>query len=182
MFRSSFVTLVRCSLALPIVASLTASPSFAQQSEADAIDLSPAAVDRAINRGIDFLRNRGQASDGSFSGETGAAVTGLCLRAILEHRPLAVNDPVVKKGSNAISVPTTHAPKQTSPEAEHTSPTIVHEHDVSNDTLATSEKTPEGDDLDGQHVDQKDEDSDNKAYGTGEAWELNSGRKQTEEG
>lgn len=55
-------------------------------------------VQRAIIRGVEFLRNRGQADDGSFSGETGAAVTGLCLRAILEHRPRAINDPVVKKG------------------------------------------------------------------------------------
>ena len=55
-------------------------------------------IDRAIDRGIEFLRNRGQADDGSFSGETGAAVTGLCVRAILEHRPQATSDPVVKKG------------------------------------------------------------------------------------
>ena len=54
-------------------------------------------VDRAVNRAIEFLRNRGQAADGSFSGETGAAVTGLCVRAILEHRPQAINDPVIKK-------------------------------------------------------------------------------------
>jgi squalene-hopene/tetraprenyl-beta-curcumene cyclase len=64
----------------------------------DPIAVDPAEIDRAINRGIDFLRNRGQATDGSFSGETGAAVTGLCLRAILENRPLAGGDPVVKKG------------------------------------------------------------------------------------
>lgn len=55
------------------------------------------AAERAIIRGIEFLRTRGQADNGSFSGETGAAVTGLCVRAILEHRPKAVNDPVVKK-------------------------------------------------------------------------------------
>lgn len=59
-------------------------------------------LDRRINvlvdRGIEFLRTRGQNENGAFSGETGAAVTGLCVRAILEHRPAAVNnDPVVKK-------------------------------------------------------------------------------------
>ncbi|MEM9364370.1 MAG: prenyltransferase/squalene oxidase repeat-containing protein [Planctomycetota bacterium] len=49
------------------------------------------------NRGIEFLRNRGQADDGSFSGNTGAAVTALCVRAILEHRPNAAKtDPVVQ--------------------------------------------------------------------------------------
>ncbi|MEM9643787.1 MAG: prenyltransferase/squalene oxidase repeat-containing protein [Planctomycetota bacterium] len=50
------------------------------------------------NRGIEFLRARGQAENGSFSGETGAAVTALVVRAILEHRPAAAtNDPVVRK-------------------------------------------------------------------------------------
>jgi hypothetical protein len=43
------------------------------------------------------LRSRGQADNGSFSGETGSAVTALCVRAILEHRPQATDDPVVKK-------------------------------------------------------------------------------------
>lgn len=56
-----------------------------------------AQIERAASRGIEFLRNRGQADDGSFSGETGAAVTALCVRAILEHRPQAVNDPVIQK-------------------------------------------------------------------------------------
>jgi hypothetical protein len=54
-------------------------------------------IDLASARGIEFLRIRGQADDGSFSGETGAAVTALCLRAILTHRPQATNDPVVSK-------------------------------------------------------------------------------------
>ena len=55
-----------------------------------------AAIDQAASRGIEFLRQRGQTDDGAFSPETGAAVTGLCVRAILEHRPEAVNDPVVQ--------------------------------------------------------------------------------------
>ncbi|MFG0290958.1 MAG: prenyltransferase/squalene oxidase repeat-containing protein [Rhodopirellula sp. JB044] len=55
-------------------------------------------IDQMVNRGIEFLRTRGQTENGAFSGETGAAVTGLCVRAILDHRPAAaVNDPVVKK-------------------------------------------------------------------------------------
>ncbi len=54
-------------------------------------------IDRAADRGIEFLRTRGQNDDGSFSPETGAAVTALCVRAILEHRPQATNDPVVRK-------------------------------------------------------------------------------------
>lgn len=54
-------------------------------------------IDQAAARGIEFLRTRGQNEDGSFSPETGAAVTALCVRAILEHRPQATNDPVVQK-------------------------------------------------------------------------------------
>ena len=56
-----------------------------------------AQIDRAAAAGIEFLRSRGQADDGSFSGETGAAVTALCVRAILEHRPQATGDPVIQK-------------------------------------------------------------------------------------
>ncbi len=54
-------------------------------------------VDQAINQGVEFLRSRGQTETGAFSPETGAAVTALCVRAILEHRPEAKNDPVVVK-------------------------------------------------------------------------------------
>lgn len=54
-------------------------------------------IDRSIQRGIEFLRSRGQADSGAFSPETGAAVTGICVRAILENRPTAVNDPVIQK-------------------------------------------------------------------------------------
>lgn len=54
-------------------------------------------VDEMASRGIAFLQTRGQSEEGAFSGQTGAAVTGLCVRAILEHRPSAVmTDPVVK--------------------------------------------------------------------------------------
>nr|WP_146534503.1 hypothetical protein [Rubripirellula reticaptiva] len=59
-------------------------------------------IETAASRGIEFLKARGQADDGSFSGETGAAVTSLCVRAILEHRPAAINDPAVKKAISYI--------------------------------------------------------------------------------
>ncbi len=49
------------------------------------------------NRGIEFLKSRGQADNGSFSGESGVAITALCVDAILEHRPAAVNEPSIKK-------------------------------------------------------------------------------------
>lgn len=54
------------------------------------------AIQQSAAQGIEFLRQRGQGEDGSFSRETGAAVTAICVRAILEHRPDAVNDPVVQ--------------------------------------------------------------------------------------
>jgi squalene-hopene/tetraprenyl-beta-curcumene cyclase len=66
----------------------------------DAID--QATIDRAIANGIDFLKARGQSDDGSFSPQTGAAVTALCVRAILQNRPQAINDPVIKKALNYI--------------------------------------------------------------------------------
>jgi hypothetical protein len=67
-----------------------------QEPQANQLSLA-ARIDQAANRGIEFLKNRGQADDGSFSGETGAAVTALCVRAILTHRPQATSDPAVTK-------------------------------------------------------------------------------------
>ncbi len=49
------------------------------------------------DRGIEYLKTRGQAASGAFSEETGAAVTGLCVAAILRHRPEAKNDPAIRK-------------------------------------------------------------------------------------
>ncbi|MGC6442208.1 MAG: prenyltransferase/squalene oxidase repeat-containing protein [Rubripirellula sp.] len=57
----------------------------------------PAEIELAASKGIEFLRQRGQGDDGAFSPESGAAVTGLCVRAILEHRPQAISDPVIKR-------------------------------------------------------------------------------------
>jgi squalene-hopene/tetraprenyl-beta-curcumene cyclase len=54
-------------------------------------------IDAITSRGIDFLKNRGQADDGSFSSQSGVAVTALCVDAILENRPAAIDDPAVKK-------------------------------------------------------------------------------------
>lgn len=52
--------------------------------------------ERTVQRGIEFLKSRGQSPDGSFSGQTGTAVTSLVVRAILDHRPTAVGDPVIQ--------------------------------------------------------------------------------------
>lgn len=56
-----------------------------------------AAVRKLADRGIEFLKTRGQAENGAFSPESGSAVTSLCVAAILRHRPEAVNDPAIKK-------------------------------------------------------------------------------------
>ncbi len=49
-----------------------------------------------VNKGIDFLRTKGRAEDGSFSKESGSAVTSICVAAILKHRPESVNDPLIQ--------------------------------------------------------------------------------------
>ena len=86
-------------LLVAVLVSSVSSNVFAQTTETSAVDGKSlnAQIERSVNRGIEFLRLRGQADDGAFSPETGAAVTALSVRAILEHRPQAVNDPVVKK-------------------------------------------------------------------------------------
>lgn len=79
-------------------ASWIPSPATAQESATKDSRTADQRIDQMVNRGIEFLRTRGQSDEGAFSGETGAAVTGLCVRAILEHRPEAVStDPVVVK-------------------------------------------------------------------------------------
>ena len=60
-------------------------------------DQTNAAIDESVDLAVSFLKNRGQTGSGAFSPETGVAVTSLCVRAILEHRPDAINSPSVKK-------------------------------------------------------------------------------------
>ncbi len=83
----------------PIVIVLVATTAWMANGHADSPTAAEvdAQIDRSVNRGISFLMNRGQAEDGSFSSETGVAVTALCVRAILEHRPDAVELPSVQK-------------------------------------------------------------------------------------
>ena len=56
-----------------------------------------AAIDKSVDFAVSFLKNRGQTGSGAFSPETGVAVTSLCVRAILEHRPSDIDSPAVKK-------------------------------------------------------------------------------------
>ena len=61
-----------------------------------------AAIDQSVASGITFLKSRGQSDDGAFSPQTGAAVTALCVRAILQNRPQAINEPEIKKALSYI--------------------------------------------------------------------------------
>ncbi len=88
-------------LCMPVLSThvpvLADSPTGAKTAKPETSENLDARIDRMADRGIEFLRTRGQSDDGAFSGATGAAVTGLCVRAILEHRPASVKtDPVVK--------------------------------------------------------------------------------------
>ena len=92
----------RCSVGLTCIVAITSSffvsiPSALGLELATKQGISNAEIQAAADQGIQFLKNRGQAEDGSFSGETGAAVTALCVNAILRHRPSAIETPAVKK-------------------------------------------------------------------------------------
>ena len=68
---------------------------------ADAADANRGEVDRLLfqktsKAGVDFLLNKGQADDGSFSKQLSPAVTALCTSALIEHR-VPVSDPRVQK-------------------------------------------------------------------------------------
>lgn len=64
------------------------------------VPANPARAERIrdlAERGIDYLKSQGQAANGAFSPESGAAVTSLCVSAILRHRPEAINDPAIEQ-------------------------------------------------------------------------------------
>ncbi len=56
-----------------------------------------ASREELVKRGIAYLLERGQNEAGAFSPQTGAAVTGLVVTAILNNEPNAVADPRVQK-------------------------------------------------------------------------------------
>lgn len=87
-----------CGLIVAIPASADTSPAKSSLlNESDA-----AAVDRSVDRGIQFLLSRGQAEDGSFSKQTGTAVTSLVISSILANRPQMIDDPRVQKAIDFI--------------------------------------------------------------------------------
>ncbi len=52
--------------------------------------------ERAVSKAIDYLRTKGQAADGSYSAQSGPAITALITTAILQHGRSA-DDPLVRK-------------------------------------------------------------------------------------
>ena len=80
----------------PVVAQ---TPAAAQSNAPDfqSAEQTNQAIDKSVDQAIRFLKNRGQADSGAFSPETGVAVTSLCVRAILDHRPSELNSPAVKR-------------------------------------------------------------------------------------
>jgi len=62
-----------------------------------AAEFDQAAYEKAVDRGVAYLSNTGQASDGRFSGNTGIGVTAICTLSLLEHGRTPL-DPVVQKG------------------------------------------------------------------------------------
>ena len=63
-----------------LVAGFSLGPGRGAQADDDA-----ARLQQVASRGIGFLRSRGQAADGSFSGALGPAVTALTTTALLQH-------------------------------------------------------------------------------------------------
>ncbi len=78
-------TLLACLMLCPSLA------VFAQDASASA------KRDQAVKRGIAYLLERGQGEDGSFSPQTGAAVTGLVVASILQNDASLTNDARIKK-------------------------------------------------------------------------------------
>jgi squalene-hopene/tetraprenyl-beta-curcumene cyclase len=61
----------------------------------------PADVHAAIEKGLEFLRTRGQAEDGTFSIQAGPGLTALALTAAIRSG-LPLDDPMVAKGLHAL--------------------------------------------------------------------------------
>lgn len=79
----------------PPAASIKPAPTAAASQKASAVER--AKVDASIKRGLEYLRAKGQAEDGSFSKQAGSGVTAFCVAAMLRSGA-AVNDPAVAKG------------------------------------------------------------------------------------
>ena len=75
---------------------VSASGRVSLAAETNVTKKAPRSYGQIVNRAIDYLQTRGQASDGSYSKQVGPAVTALCTTAILRHGR-SPDDPVVAK-------------------------------------------------------------------------------------
>ncbi|HEV7221455.1 MAG TPA: hypothetical protein VGN42_02070, partial [Pirellulales bacterium] len=74
-----------------------AAPAVARAQDAKAANSATSrTAEQAVNKAIDFLRQKGQADDGSFSKQAGPAVTALVTTAVLRHGRTA-EDPLAAK-------------------------------------------------------------------------------------
>jgi hypothetical protein len=94
--RRSFNHKLTSALCGAVVASALVCDVRNANADAGSADLA-AKVKASAERGIEYLKSRGQSEDGSFSRESGSAVTSICVAAILKHRPEMKNDPSIKK-------------------------------------------------------------------------------------
>ncbi|GAA4430027.1 prenyltransferase/squalene oxidase repeat-containing protein [Bremerella cremea] len=85
---------IRYFMAACLVASLLITPAIVRA--ADSSD-----YDKAVEKGVTFLANQGQAEDGTFSGNTGIGVTAICTLGMLEHGRTTL-DPSIKKALAAM--------------------------------------------------------------------------------
>lgn len=60
-----------------------------------------AAKKDVVDRGLAFLRERGQAADGTFSVRAGSGITSLAVTACLRHTQ-SLDDPLVTRGLKAL--------------------------------------------------------------------------------
>jgi squalene-hopene/tetraprenyl-beta-curcumene cyclase len=78
-----------------LILALTGAVRGADESPSALLD--PAAYVKAVDRAIDYLQNKAQAPDGSYSKQAGPGVTAIVTAALLRHGRTP-NDPVVAKG------------------------------------------------------------------------------------
>jgi len=90
-------------LALMIVATanLTIAPSVKSQPVTGVSRVNTSSLDTAVERGLAYLRDKGQAADGTFTLQAGPGITALAVTSALKNgRPL--DDPIVAKGLKAL--------------------------------------------------------------------------------
>ena len=96
--KPSYLVLTRVTVTLLFLSTI-ATATRSQEGAANKTATSPAQP--AIERGLRYLREHGQAEDGTFSIEAGPGLTALAITAALRNG-LPVDDPMVAKGLKAL--------------------------------------------------------------------------------